>query len=67
MQDTDDNLLPNVAALRLADGTRLDSGFEWNRVLIHVDSEPGRACLHPERFHRSRMRQLEAHSIEPGI
>src|SRR5215831_4034161 len=39
MQHADDDLLADIATLAHADCARLDSRFERNRVLIHVDVE----------------------------
>ena len=45
MQDPDDDLLPDVAALGQADRAILDPGFERNRVFGHVDAEARAAGL----------------------
>src|SRR5688500_11901382 len=41
MQDADHDLLSNKAALRERDRALLDSRFQWDRVVGHIDPEDG--------------------------
>ena len=47
----DDHFLAYVAAFTARNGALIESGFERNRVGIHIDAEPRPAALDTDRFH----------------
>ena len=50
--NTGDDLLPDVAALGVADGPHLQAGLGRQRVVVHVDPKPRNACLDPRNLRR---------------
>ena len=58
MQNPDDYLLADVAALGHADGAVLDAGFERYRLVVHVGGERRTPRLDPE--------EVEGGGVEPG-
>ena len=62
MEHANDHFLADVAALRQADGPRLDAGLERDGLLVHVAMEERNAGLDPQRLRRFRR-----HVLRPGV
>ena len=60
VQNPDDDLLSDVAALCHADRAALDASFERNRLTRHVDAEARRARLYPQRLGGESPERLRA-------
>ena len=63
MQYPDDDFLADVAPLGQADRAILDTGFERNRVVVHVDAERGPPPLDAAR----RLRPRRPRSTPPEL
>src|SRR5439155_22995234 len=53
MEHADDDLLADVTALGETDGTRFETGFERNGLLVHVAMKQRHAGLDPDRLGRA--------------
>src|SRR5206468_11101810 len=59
VQHADDHFLSDIAALREADGARLDPGFERNRLLVHVAMKERDAAFDAQRLRRALVKRLD--------
>ena len=67
MQHADDDLLADVAALRQADGAPLDSGFERDRLFVHVAMKERHARFDPHGVGRRRIDRRRAGVLQARV